>query len=299
MWSPVSSELAGDRKGRPYNRYLVLNCMKIKIASFNVNSVKARLPNIEAWLKSSKPDIVLLQELKCLEEVFPFENFLDLGYNAAVSGQKTYNGVAILSKFKIEDVVKTLPDHGVEMPTQSRYIEAVIPLNKSAIRVASIYVPNGGGEILPHETLENTEKFTYKMHFFDQLKEHLKKVLTYDEIAVFGGDYNVAAEAIDVYDPVNMEGSVCFHEMERKKFRSLLNLGLTDSFRQMNPNSEQFSWWDYRGGSYNYNKGMRIDYLLTSALASDKIISASIEDKGVRDQEKASDHAPVCIEIEI
>lgn len=273
--------------------------MKIKIATFNVNSVKARLLNVKAWIENSKPDIILLQELKCMEEAFPLEFFLDLGYNAAINGQKTYNGVAILSKFKMEDVVKTLPDHGVEMPTQSRYIEAVIPINKTAIRVASIYVPNGGGEILPGETLETSAKFQYKLNFFDQLNAHFKKVLTYDEIAIFGGDYNVAHEAIDVYDAINLEGTVCFHELERKKFRSLLNLGLTDAYRAQNPKAQNFSWWDYRGGSWQYNKGMRIDYLLTSALASDKIVSATIEDKGVRDQEKASDHTPVCIEIEI
>ena len=290
---------------------------KIKIASFNVNSIKARLPNVLAWLKTSQPDIILLQEIKCLEKDFPFEAFFDMGYNSAVSGQKTYNGVAILSKFKIEDVVKTLPESahskvshnfkqksvdlfgGEELLDQARYIEVVVSAHGQVIRVASIYVPNGGGEIQQNETLESSEKFLYKLEFFDRLNAHLQQLLTYDEIAIFGGDYNVAAEKIDVYDPKNLEGTVCLHPLERQKFRALLNIGLTDSYRALNQQNQAFTWWDYRGGSWQYNKGMRIDYLLTSALATDKIISATIEDKNVRDQEKASDHCPACVVIEL
>lgn len=289
---------------------------KVKIATFNVNSVKARLLGVLAWLKNSQPDIVLLQEIKCLEKDFPFEAFFDAGYNAVVSGQKTYNGVAILSKFKMEDVVKTLPKlssnqvsqnftqkpdlfSGEEALDQARYIEAVIPLHGQAIRVASIYVPNGGGEIAPDQTLESSEKFLYKLEFFDRLNSHIKELLTYEEIAVFGGDYNIAAEKIDVYDPKNLEGTVCFHPLEQQKFRALLNIGLTDSYRALNQQNQAFTWWDYRGNAWQYNKGLRIDYLLTSALATDKISSATIEDNGVRDQEKASDHCPVCVELDL
>lgn len=271
----------------------------VKIASFNVNSVKARLQNVLAWLKTSNPDIVCLQELKCVEKDFPFEAFFDAGYNAAVHGQKTYNGVAILSKFKIEDVIKELPMLDDSVDEQARYIEAVIPLHGTAIRVASIYLPNGGGEMLPGQTLEETQKFQYKMAFFDRLNAHVKNVLTFDEVAIFGGDYNVAAEEIDVFDPKSLEGTVCFNINERHKFRSLLNLGLTDSYRAKNQDDQAYSWWDYRGGSWQHNKGMRIDYLLTSPLASDKVVQASIEDKGVRDQDKPSDHCPVCVEIEL
>jgi len=285
---------------------------QIKIASFNVNSVKARLPRLLEWLKNSNPDVVLLQEIKCLEKDFPFEALYDAGYNAAVFGQKTYNGVAILSKFKIEDVVKGLPNAPMideeaensdllsdETSQQARYIESVISVAGKALRIASIYVPNGGGDLLPNETLETSRKFIYKMRFFEALKLHFAKLQQFDEVQIFGGDYNVAVEEIDVFDPKSLSGTVCFHDLERAKFRSLLNLGFADSYRSLNQQSQAFSWWDYRGGSWQHNKGMRIDYLLASPQAADKISAATIEDKGVRDQEKASDHCPVCVVLDL
>jgi exodeoxyribonuclease-3 len=276
----------------------------VKIASFNVNSINARLPRLLEWLKNSQPDVVLLQELKCVEEKFPFEALFDLGYNAAVYGQKTYNGVAILSKFKIEDVVKGLPSLDESIDEQARYIEAVISKPSTdnrqpstTFRVASIYVPNGGGDLAPNETLENSKKFLYKLNFFDRLKSHFSKLVEFDEMQIFGGDFNVAAEEIDIFDPKNSSGKILFHPLERQKFRSLLNLELIDSYRALNQKIQAFSWWDYRGGGWQHNKGARIDYLLTSPQAADKISGASIEDRGVRDQEKASDHCPVCVTL--
>ena len=272
---------------------------QIKIASFNVNSVKARLPRLLEWLKNSNPDIVCLQELKCVEKEFPFEALFDAGYNAVVVGQKTYNGVAILSKFKIEDVVKALPTLNGEVDEQARYIEAVIPIKNAAIRVASVYVPNGGGDLAENEALEDSKKFRYKLDFFNRLQAHFTSLRDFDEMQIFGGDFNVAADEIDVFDPKSLNGTVCFHPLERQKFRGLLGLGLIDSYRACNQQSQAFSWWDYRGGSWQHNKGLRIDYLLASAQAADKIASASIEDRGVRDQDKPSDHCPVCVEIEV
>jgi exodeoxyribonuclease-3 len=266
----------------------------VKIASFNVNSINSRLPRVLEWLKISNPDIVLLQELKCLEEKFPFAELLDAGYNSAVFGQKTYNGVAILSKFRIEDVVKGLPNFADE---QSRYIEAIIPVQNQIIRVASIYVPNGGGDLQSGERLEDSAKFRYKMQFYTELKSHLKNLTFEDEMQVFGGDYNVAIEEIDCFDPASFRNQILFHPLEREKMRSLLNLGLIDSYRAFNQHSQGFSWWDYRGNSWQYNKGCRIDYLLTSPLLTDKISSSGIEDRGVRDKEKASDHCPVTLTI--
>jgi len=267
---------------------------QIKIASFNVNSIKARLPRLLEWLKNSNPDVVLLQELKCVENEFPFEALFDAGYNAAVSGQKTYNGVAILAKSKIEDVVKVLPNAPTigesqnlfgDENQQARYIEGVISVSGKAIRIASIYVPNGGGDLMEGEALEESQKFIYKMKFFDALKAHFTNLLTYDEIQVFGGDYNVAVEDIDVFDPKSLDKTVCFHPLERQKFRSILNLGIIDSYRTQNPQSQAFSWWDYRGGAWQHNKGLRIDYLLTSP-------QATIEDK-------RTNHCPVCVTLNI
>jgi len=268
---------------------------KIKISSFNVNSIKARLPRLLEWLKKSNPDVVLLQELKCLEEDFPFEALFDAGYNAAVYGQKSYNGVAILSKYKIEDVIKGLTNSD----EQARYIEGVISVLGKAIRVASIYVPNGGGDLAIDEKLEDSKKFLYKLDFYDRLNAHLARLLDYNEIQIFGGDFNVACEEIDIYDPKSFANQILFHPLERQKFRALINLGLIDSFRANNPRTQAFSWWDYRGGGWQHNKGARIDYLLASPQAADLISETTIEAEGVRDQEKPSDHCPVCLEMKL
>jgi exodeoxyribonuclease-3 len=226
-----------------------------------------------------------------------------------VAGQKSYNGVAILSKFQIEDVIKVLPNapilsngevtnlFGNQETQQARYIEGVISVDGAAIRVASIYVPNGGGDLGEDEALENSKKFIYKLEFLEALKAHFSNLAAFDEIQIFGGDFNVAVEEIDVFDAKSLRNTVCFHDFERQKFRSILNLGIVDSYRALNSSHQAFSWWDYRGGSWQHNKGMRIDYLLASPKAADKICAAEIEDKGVRDQKKASDHCPVCVTI--
>lgn len=269
-----------------------------KIASFNVNSINARLPRLLEWLNQSNPDIVCLQELKCLEEKFPFEELLDAGYNSVVSGQKTYNGVAILSKYQIQDVVKVLPMiNDEEQDLQARYIEAVIAMPNQAFRVASIYAPNGGGELGKDEKLENSQKFIYKLKFFQRLQSHLANILKYDEMQFFGGDFNVAIDNLDIVDPKAFAMQILFHPLERQAMRSILNLGLSDSYRLFNPTLQAFSWWDYRGNCYPKNYGARIDYILLSAQASDKLIEANIENIGVRDQEKASDHCPVTVKI--
>lgn len=254
----------------------------MKIATWNINSIKARLSHVLSWVKESSPDIVLLQETKVLEENFPAMEFEELGYNLAVAGQKTYNGVAILSKYPIEIETKALP--GDESDPQARYIEGIISLDDAALRVASVYVPNGQAV--------GSEKFAYKMAFFDRLYAHIQKLLEFDEMLVIGGDYNVAPEPLDVYDPKSLDGSVCFHPDERAHFRKLLNLGLTEAWRALHPQEQKFSWWDYRGGGWAQNKGLRIDHLLLSPQAADKLKSAEI-DEAERGKEKASDHAPV------
>lgn len=269
----------------------------VKIVSWNVNSINARLENLIFYLENKSPDILLLQELKCEKDKFPDQIIEDLGYNIAVKGQKSYNGVAILSKYPLQDIIEKLPEFdNQDGDDQARYIEAVACLPENSLRIASIYVPNGGSSLQEGQKVNETEKFQYKMHFFQRLHQHFQKNLHFNEIAIFGGDYNVAAHNIDVYDHKNLDGTVCFHFDERQQFNSLLNLGYFDSFRISNPTSQNFSWWDYRGNAFKYNKGMRIDYLLTSPLATDKISNAMI-DEFMMERSRPSDHAPVVVEL--
>lgn len=256
--------------------------MSLTIATWNVNSVKARLQSVTQWLRDASPDVVLLQELKCEDHAFPRMEIEDAGYNIALHGQKTYNGVAILSKYPLDDIRTGLP--GNEADPQARYIEAVICLKQGAVRVASVYVPNGQ-EV-------GSDKFVYKLGFLGHLRSHMNSLLNYDEPVVIGGDYNVAPEAIDVYDAAALEGSVCFHPDERAQLRSLMHLGYVDAFRALNPASPQFSWWDYRGAGYARGHGLRIDHLLLSPKATDKLTKSWVDEEPRR-VEKPSDHAPV------
>lgn len=256
------------------------------IATWNVNSVKSRLQHLMHYLDEAKPDILLLQELKCTEENFPFLEVEDKGYNVAVYGQKTYNGVAILSKYSLEDVQKGIPGYEDE---QARYIEAVVTVGDEAMRVASVYVPNGQSP--------DSDKFAYKMHFLERLEAHCKTLLTYEEKLIIGGDYNIAPQMMDVHAPKQLEGSICYHPKERARFRQFEHLGLTDAYRVLYPTeSDCFSWWDYRGGAWQQNKGYRIDHLMLSPEAADALQDAGI-DKTPRGWEKASDHTPVWAEI--
>lgn len=271
----------------------------LKISTFNVNSIRARLPQFLRWLKNSNPDIVCLQELKCEEKNFPFEEIADAGYNIVVNGQKTYNGVAILSKFKIEEVVKILPNIDDYIDDQARYIEAVIDINSKIpnqiLRIASIYVPNGGSDLLEGQAVDESEKFKYKMHFFTKLHKHVQNLLSYDEMQIFAGDFNVAKDDIDIYDPIKFNNQILFHPKERQKLRSLINLGLIDVFRAKNMCEQAFTWWDYRQANYQQNKGARIDYIFASPNIADKLNQVFVEDKGVRDQDKPSDHCPLSV----
>jgi exodeoxyribonuclease-3 len=260
--------------------------MQISIATFNVNSIKARLPNLLTWLDAARPDIVLLQELKCVDEALPAMEIEERGYNIASHGQKTYNGVAILSKFPLDDITRGLA--GDEADEQARYIEAVASIPGGAIRVASAYVPNGQDVA--------SDKFPYKLKFFERLRAHWAQRLTYHEIAVLGGDFNCAPAPIDVYDPEGLDGTVCYHPAEREGLRALTHLGLYDAFRTLHPHTQQFSWWDYRGNGYERGHGSRIDHLLLSPMAVDRLTDCLI-DEAPRREEKPSDHAPVMCTI--
>ena len=254
----------------------------ITIATWNVNSINARLKAALDWATSAKPDILLLQELKCVEEKFPFEPFEELGYNIAVCGQKSYNGVAILSKFPLDEINKTLP--GEESDEQARYIEAFTYIDDKVLKVASVYVPNG--------TEVDSDRFAYKLRYFDRLKAHSEQLTREETPFIIGGDFNVAPLPIDVYSPETLKGTICYHPKEQEHYRSLIYTGLTELYRAFHPEDQQFTWWDYRGGGYKSGKGMRIDFLLASPQAADYCTACDVDEQP-RGLEKASDHTPV------
>lgn len=256
--------------------------MSISIATWNVNSIRSRLPHLLDWLREDKPDIVLLQELKCTDDVFPYMEIEELGYNIAAHGEKTYNGVAILSKFPLSDIEKNLA--GDDGDTHSRYIEAIVNLPKTVMRVASVYVPNGQEA--------SSDKFAYKLRFLDRLHTHIKTLLAYEEILVIGGDYNIAPEDNDVHDPKLWEGSVLTHDEVRKAWRKIINLGIYDSSSVIRHPSSNYTWWDYRGNALASDNGLRIDHLLLSPQAADRLNEYYVK-KELRELDKASDHAPV------
>jgi len=254
----------------------------MKIASWNVNSVNARIPNIKKWLESTNPDVLLLQELKCTDDNFPYFEFEALGYKCAVNGQKSWNGVAILSKHPIEDIRKGLDDNNSD--EQARYIEATI----KGIRIASLYVPNGNPI--------DSDKFPYKLKWFDKLYTHAQELLATNMPIIFGGDFNIIKEEKDAWDISVWEDDALYKIESRKKFRSILSLGYTDAFRINNTQSREYSFWDYQAGAWAKNNGIRIDYFLTSPLATDMITKCEI-DKNPRAEDKASDHTPIVLEI--
>ena len=255
----------------------------LDIATWNVNSIKARLANVLDWLKSAAPDIVLLQELKCERDGFPALEFEDLGYNCAVVGQKSYNGVAILSKRPIDDVIEALP--GDDTDSQARYVEATI----GTLRVASLYLPNGNPVA--------SEKYPYKLAWMARLKAHAASLLATEQPFVLGGDYNVIPQPEDCYDPEAWADDALFRLDTRRAFRSLLNLGLTEAYRSLHPARVAYSFWDYQGRAFDGDRGIRIDHLLLSPEAADRLKACRI-DKAPRAKPKASDHTPVICTIE-
>ncbi len=260
----------------------------MKIATFNVNSVKARQANLVQWLQEANPDIVCLQELKCVDDAFPREDIEALGYNVETHGQKTYNGVAILSKFPLEDVTRGLP--GDQSDEQARYIEAVISTNAGALRIGGLYLPNGNPV--------DTEKYPYKLGWMDRLTARAKELLAHEEMLVLAGDYNVIPHADDCYDPKAWADDALFKPETRAKFYELLNLGLTDAFRACHTEPNRYSFWDYQRGAWQKDNGIRIDHLLLSPQAADRLTGCDI-DKTPRGREKPSDHTPVWIELSI
>ncbi|HUN44898.1 MAG TPA: exodeoxyribonuclease III [Stellaceae bacterium] len=254
----------------------------MKIATWNVNSIKVRLPHVLAWLESARPDALCLQEIKCATEDFPMLELKGLGYHAAVSGQKTYNGVALLTREPARDVTVGLP--GDDGDTHARYIEATV----GDVRVASIYLPNGNPT--------DTDKFPYKLAWMKRLAARARELLAGEQPVVLAGDYNVCPTDADVYDPEGWRDDALCRPESRAAFRSLLHQGYTDAFRVFHTEPHRYSFWDYQAGRWMRDEGLRIDHLLLSPQATDRLAAADI-DKAPRGRDKASDHTPVWCEL--
>ena len=257
----------------------------MKIASWNVNSIRVRLPHVKDFVNKQSPDVLLLQELEAQDKDIPIIDLEELGYNLIYKGQKSYNGVAILSKYPIEDVKDKLYLDTEE--EQARYIECWIDAKNNGFRVASIYLPNGNPI--------NTEKFDYKIEWMNKLKNRAKELLENEECTILGGDFNVCPEDRDASNPENMRNDALFQPESRAKLREIINLGYYDAWRAINPDNTEWSYWDY-GRAFEQNKGVRIDHFLLSPIALDKLKSVEIN-KYHRSLEKPSDHAPIIINI--
>ena len=263
----------------------------MKIASFNVNSIKARLPRILDWFDNAKPDVCVLQEIKCVDGNFPAAEFEDRGYNVEVFGQKTYNGVALLSKFPVEDVIRGVPGFEDE---QSRYIEAVVtPDNAKPVRVGGLYLPNGNPAPGP--------KYDYKLDWMAAFREHARMLLGQEEATVLCGDYNVIPEPEGCHDPAAWADDALFLLETRQAFRRILNMGYYDALKYIKGPSF-YTFWDYQGGAWDQNNGIRIDHLLLSPQAMDRLAGGDA-DRSTREptagpkDAKPSDHVPVWVEI--
>jgi exodeoxyribonuclease-3 len=261
----------------------------MRIATWNVNSIKQRVGHLVDFLAEAKPDVVCLQELKCQDDAFPRAEIEAAGYAVETLGQKAYNGVALLVRapLTLSEVRRGLP--GDETDEQARYIEGLISGEETApVRVASIYLPNGNPVDGP--------KYPYKLAFMERLRRHARDLLTREEALVLAGDYNVIPEPEDASDPVAWETDALFLPRTRAAFRALLAEGFTEALRACDPKPGLYTFWDYQAGAWNRNAGIRIDHLLLSPRAADRLVSASVQ-KRLRGLEKPSDHVPVTAEL--
>jgi exodeoxyribonuclease-3 len=260
----------------------------MRIATWNVNSIRQRLDSMLAWLKERKPDIVCLQEIKCVDEAFPRETFEALGYNVAVHGQKAFNGVALLSKLPFDEMAPGLI--GDTSDVQARFLEVIVSTKTGVVRVVSLYLPNGNPA--------PGEKYDYKLKWMDRLIAFSHDRLKLEEPFILAGDYNVIPTTADARRPEAWTKDALFLPQTREKFRALLNLGFTDALRATSDASSLYTFWDYQGGSWQKDDGIRIDHLLLSPQATDRLVSAGI-DRHVRSWDKPSDHAPVWVDLDI
>ncbi|MBV9217561.1 MAG: exodeoxyribonuclease III [Acidobacteria bacterium] len=254
----------------------------MKIATWNVNSINVRMPQLAAWLKAANPDVLCVQETKCVDESFPYQEFHDLGYYSAFFGQKSYNGVAIISRHEPGDVVKGFPDDDED--SQKRLIAATL----DGIRIVNTYIPNGS-ELW-------SDKFEFKLDWIQKLRHFFDENYKPSEKVLLCGDFNVAAEPADVWNPGAWEGKIHFSKPERAAIHFVKQWGFVDLFRKMNGDIKEFSWWDYRAGAWQRNHGLRIDHIWVSEPLADLCKKCWI-DKTPRQLEKPSDHTPVVAEF--
>ncbi|RXF74568.1 exodeoxyribonuclease III [Hansschlegelia zhihuaiae] len=256
------------------------------IATWNVNSIKSRIDLATRWLQEARPDLVCLQEIKCVDEAFPRAEIEALGYNVAVHGQKSYNGVAILSRAPIEDVVMRLP--GDDADEHARYVEVVVSTDRGAVRVGCIYLPNGNPAPGP--------KYDYKLGWMERLRRHAAERLALEEAFVLAGDFNVIPAPKDAKRPDAWVDDALFLPETRAAWRRLIALGLTDALRAADENGGVYTFWDYQAGAWQKDHGIRIDHLLLSPQAADRLLAVRV-DRHVRSWERPSDHVPVVIEL--
>ena len=260
----------------------------MRIACFNINGIKARHAALCDWLDEAAPDVVLLQEIKSVDENFPREMFEDRGYNVETHGQKGFNGVAILSKFPLEDVTRGLP--GDDNDEQARWIEATVTGSAGALRVCGLYLPNGNPAPGP--------KYDYKLAWMERMHARAQELLATEEPVLMGGDYNVIPQDEDAARPEAWREDALALPESRAAFRRLLHLGLTEAFRARTQGPGHYTFWDYQAGAWDRNNGIRIDHMLLSPQAADRMTDCGI-DKAVRGREKPSDHVPVWVDLDI
>ena len=260
----------------------------MRIATWNVNSVRQRIEHLVTWLKETSPDVVCLQEIKCTDDAFPRLEIEALGYNVVTHGQKTFNGVALLSKLPIDESKSGLA--GDDEDTHARFIEGVVSLKHGVVRIACLYLPNGNPV--------NTEKYPYKLKWMSRLRDYARERLLTEEPLVLAGDFNVIPTAADVSNPEGWVTDALFRPETRESFQSLLGLGLTDALRAVTDAPGQYTFWDYQAGAWQKNQGIRIDHLLLSPQASDRLVEVGI-DSYVRAWEKPSDHVPVWADFDL
>ena len=260
----------------------------MKIATWNINGVKARIDGLVAWLKQTTPDVVCLQEIKSQTEAFPAADIEALGYNVAVHGQKGFNGVALLSRHPMDDVRRGFPGEPDE--AQSRYIEAVIAAGSRVVRVGGLYLPNGNPIDSP--------KFGYKLAWMEAFEAHARSLLAHEEMLVLCGDYNVIPEPVDAKTPSAWTADALFQPQSRALWRRFQALGMTDAIRACHPETGIYTFWDYQAGAWQKDNGIRIDHLLLSPQAADRLKAVGI-DKFTRGWEKPSDHVPVWVELDV